>query len=223
MERKYFFLAIIIIALFPLALNLIITLPAPFSIPVVGDAGVWLQFWGSYIGGIVTASIGFYTLHINEKRTMEREMATFKEERAKNLQNELIRRMTSLNYGLISHVLDRLETHTPLEEANREIVKLEELKEATGMEYIGWEMMPWHDMPSKPSGFDEKYGVQILAFQSVVEKTILLLERYCSLEPSEKFKQEDIDTQKHTISVNTAFLMQLVKEAKEWIMKEGGL
>ena len=50
----------IIIVVVPILINWIIGLHTPCKIIVVGESKDWLSFYGSYIGGIITALISFF-------------------------------------------------------------------------------------------------------------------------------------------------------------------
>lgn len=219
MKRKTIYSVLIIIALIPIVLNYLLRIPPPFDVPIVSDAGAWLQFWGSYLGGILTASIGFYTLHVSEKKNLEKEIEAYKEERAKMLQNELISRLTPLSYYKIQRVLHRLQNKITKEEAIREKLELEERLEQSNQAYLSWAMMAWHDMPTKPKAFDEEFGMIIHVFQNDIQSVITLLENYCS---SDILDSEEIKRQVDAINTRSVALFSFVKEAKDWIMQETG-
>lgn len=69
MKIKYIFGAIAITFFIPILLNVILGSNNPFQcITIVGDSTHWLGFYGSYIGGVLTAVIGFITLSTESKR-----------------------------------------------------------------------------------------------------------------------------------------------------------
>ena len=54
--------------LVPFVLNLVLGWHSPNNIKVIGTATDWLLFHGSYIGGVLTAIIGFVTIRIESRR-----------------------------------------------------------------------------------------------------------------------------------------------------------
>ena len=118
-KLKYIlFFGIGIILLFPIILNFILRIPAPFNTPVVGQSTDWLLFWASYAGGILTASIGFVSLYYADKNNKiliqeqrDHNSFVYKNAQAKELERELIRRVESLNYWSIARIFSRLENN----------------------------------------------------------------------------------------------------------------
>ena len=63
MKQKYIFLGVVAIVIIPFLLNLILGMSNPIqSINIIGDELSWLGFYGSYIGGTLTAVVGFVAL-----------------------------------------------------------------------------------------------------------------------------------------------------------------
>lgn len=61
--KKIILLFLIIMAIvFPAVINIVVGLNHPHNITVVGEPSTWIGFYGSYIGGVLTAIIGFLTL-----------------------------------------------------------------------------------------------------------------------------------------------------------------
>lgn len=50
------------VILLPILINIITGFNSPNNISVVGNAETWVQFFGSYIGGVLTAIIGFWAM-----------------------------------------------------------------------------------------------------------------------------------------------------------------
>lgn len=58
--KKYFFQLLLIIVT-PLIINTLMVLPMQF--PITGDSSSWLDFWGSYIGALLSSVIALYILY----------------------------------------------------------------------------------------------------------------------------------------------------------------
>ena len=68
--RKSFFILLIAAICVPIALNFLCL--TVFPAPLVGDGKVWLGFWGSYLGGIITVLSTIYVLDRNHNRDCNR-------------------------------------------------------------------------------------------------------------------------------------------------------
>lgn len=58
-------IGIILVLLFPIALNYILLIPT--NAPILGDSNGWLAFWGCYLGAIISSAIAFTILFIQRK------------------------------------------------------------------------------------------------------------------------------------------------------------
>lgn len=162
--RRCLILGVILILSIPIILNLILGLPSPCCVTVIGESTDWLLFWGSYLGGIITAAIGFLSIFISQRNSSEmheaerqKELEKYRENQAKRLQDELILRIESLNFCSISRILPRFPSSVSREEVIKEIERLKERSEKAELQGIDWGLMSWHELPSKPKDFDGFY------------------------------------------------------------------
>lgn len=70
--KSIFFVLIIAIVCIPIALNLICLTTIP--LPIIGDGKLWLNFWGSYLGGIIAVMSTMYVLYKNHDREIKRKL-----------------------------------------------------------------------------------------------------------------------------------------------------
>lgn len=222
------FIGIGIILLFPIILNYILRIPAPFNTPVVGQSTDWLLFWASYAGGILTASIGFVSIYYadkNNKRLIqeqrERELFVYKNAQAKELERELIRRVESLNYWSIARVFSRLENNAvSLEEANQEIQILKERRDKVELENISWNLLSLNEIPSKPKDFEKVYFRHVASYQKCIDEAITLISSYIESNHLDVQKIKDFT---QTIHSNTLLLTKsFVEPIRDWIQEETG-
>lgn len=228
-KLKYIlFFGIGIILLFPIILNYILRIPAPYNTPVVGQSTDWLLFWASYAGGILTASIGFVSLYYadkNNKRLIqeqrERELFVYKNAQAKELERELIRRVESLNYWSIARVFSRLENNAvSLEEANQEIQILKERRDKVELENISWNLLSLNEIPSKPKDFEKVYFRHVASYQKCIDEAITLISSYIESNHLDVQKIKDFT---QTIHSNTLLLTKsFVEPIRDWIQEETG-
>lgn len=82
MNPKYYkFIVAIVIA--PLLINIILICnnPLPWSIPIAGQIGDWVGFWGNYAGAIIGGLIALYVLHqtiVENAKIRESQVKTIK-------------------------------------------------------------------------------------------------------------------------------------------------
>ncbi len=110
MKRKYIYLIGLIIVVFPFLLNIFIGIEHPQNIAVVGLPSDWLLFYGSYVGGILTAIIGYITIYWSNQRSKLQIQITEKQESIKQLERQIAKCITALDYsrtGIISLYLDK--------------------------------------------------------------------------------------------------------------------
>lgn len=66
--KKMIYSIVIFAILAPVIVNFMLGSKTPFNIEVVGLPSEWISFYGSYLGGIVTALVGFYTIYRSNKQ-----------------------------------------------------------------------------------------------------------------------------------------------------------
>lgn len=221
MKRKIFIIIVIVLVALPLLLNFILSLETPFNAPVLGKGPDWLLFWGSYLGGILTAAIGFATLYYMIEHNKSQEIEQFRDAQARELQNELIKRVSSLNYNSIGRILPRLVNGVSKDEIVRELCSLVDKYDRVNMDGLSWCMMSWHDIVSKPKDFDKQYVIQIELFKSDINNVIDVLEDY---DKNGEVNSQKIAKMQTIISEHSLGLIEsLVKPARKWIEEETGL
>ena len=214
----------------PIILNFILGLPTPCGITIIGQSTDWLSFWGAYLGGIITAAIGFVSIYYSQKKYEKRqeaeqlkEIEKYREKQASLLQDELIRRVESLNFYSICRILPRFPYKVSREEVINEIDCLKERSEKAELQGIDWSMMSWHDLRSKPRDFDRIYSAMIVSYQSDINSVISLLDAFVEKGPDvidiKEVERLQEDNRAHA-SIMTKLLAMPIKD---WIMEETGM
>lgn len=96
-------------ALLPVLLNAIIGLNHPHNIMVVGDPSTWINFYGSYIGGVLTAIIGFLALLKETKENRRELQVSYQEKVVASLEQTLSQCVSLFDFsrlGIISMYLN---------------------------------------------------------------------------------------------------------------------
>ena len=94
----------IIIVVVPILINWIIGLHTPCKIIVVGESKDWLSFYGSYIGGIITALISFFILYRTIRHNKNEAEITRKKQDLEILENRLSEHIAFLNFYKIETI-----------------------------------------------------------------------------------------------------------------------
>lgn len=93
----------------PPVLNLALGLDTPNGFNVIGNPVNWLLFYGSYLGGVITAIIGFITMYNSNRQNKINIEITYKRESLKELRNTLATCVSSFDYtrlGTINMYID---------------------------------------------------------------------------------------------------------------------
>lgn len=217
--KDYLILSAAIIVI-PIALNCIILSPNPTCLPVIGGEENWLLFWGSYLGGILTAGFGYYGLLKSDKEH-KREIRKQEHERILLvLKNELSKRIEALNFSILSRSLPRIQTGLLKEEIDQEIVFLKERVDIVAAQIISWSLQELGQLPSKPSKFDETYILTMGTFRNDAEKVCTLLAELSLNGNSQSIKDQALSLKKEIDSHLIGATHALIKLSKEWIESE---
>lgn len=103
-KKKYIWRVVIIIAvalLLPVILNFVVGLERPNNISVVGYPETWIGFYGSYIGGVLTALIGFLTLWQTSKNNDKKLRIAYQKSIVENLERTLAQCVSLFNFPKI--------------------------------------------------------------------------------------------------------------------------
>lgn len=105
MKIKYIVIIAVTIVIVPILLNIFLGASNPLSnIEVVGSEVDWLAFYASYIGGLLTALIGFITLYKEAKRNRLLLEIRSKEDALKELKLALTERVGMFNYNKVTEI-----------------------------------------------------------------------------------------------------------------------
>lgn len=105
MKTKHIFYTIAIIFTIPILLNIVLGTPNPLSnINVIGDSALWLSFYGSYIGGVLTAIIGFVALYKESVRNKLLLTINSKEDALKELKLSLSDRIGLFDFSKVMEI-----------------------------------------------------------------------------------------------------------------------
>ena len=105
MNKKLWIILIILVLITPIILNIIIGSTNPLdSIRVVGTEVNWLGFYGSYIGGVLSATVAFITMWQTSKHNTLNVMIPQQEAHIKELNSALSERISKLDFAYIGSI-----------------------------------------------------------------------------------------------------------------------
>lgn len=129
----------IIALIFPILLNIILGFHSPNNIKVIGDSATWLLFYGSYIGGVLTAIIGFFTMNQTSKLNKNEILIAQKRESIKELEHSLARCVSLFDYSRVGTISlffdDRSKYNEVLKDMDEYLNKVTTTANAWGVIY----------------------------------------------------------------------------------------
>ena len=127
MKREYIFCSLAIIVAIPILLNIVLGANNPFqNITIIGDSTHWLGFYGSYLGGILAAFIGIFTIYCQSKHNALNIMIREQSNYIEKLNLELTDLVSSVEFWYLGSVsLDVIGIKTKQEDI---FPKLEAIK-----------------------------------------------------------------------------------------------
>ena len=105
----------------PFLLNIVLGWHSPNNIKVIGTATDWLLFHGSYIGGVLTAVVGFVTLWFTVKFGQLESRIQAKELYIKELKEHLASWIGVLNFSKVDELLVSMANRNDMHEHLMEI------------------------------------------------------------------------------------------------------
>ena len=117
-------LILVVILLIPLCINSLILRPAIFNF--IGEGTDWLLFWGSYLGGVFAAVIGFVTLYYSAKRQNIEMQISHKENSLRILQAKLSECVSIFNYSRMLSISLYIDQPEKYDQILDELLKYQE-------------------------------------------------------------------------------------------------
>lgn len=96
--KKIICFIILGIIVLPIIINYVLMLPAPFNFPIIGSNVDWLSFWGTYIGGIIGASVSFLILYLTLLHNKNEAKIDRKHNELLQLKKDLSERLSDVNF-----------------------------------------------------------------------------------------------------------------------------
>ena len=202
----------------PVLINFIIGLEHPKNISVVGDEGVWVQFYGSYIGGILTAIIGFWAMERSSHENAKNICISTKQHEITTLEHTLSNCVSLFDYSRVGAIALYLDEPSKYEEI---LQKLDEYLSKITTTANAWGVVYSNSTKQEIRDFQDVYVDcvnDLTAAINQVSYKIKLLK-----------KADDISSKEIMLEINTivgryveynVLLTRLFNAAQRWIASE---
>ena len=180
MKNRWWIIIIIILALItPVILNIIIGSTNPLdSIKVVGTEVDWLVFYGSYIGGVLSAVVAFMTMWQTSKHNTLNVMIPQQEAHIKELNSALSERISKLDFVYIGSI----SLHTPKEESEefyqkipKVLDELNELSKDTSRLFNSYGLLHSQTQNADEKDLNEFYETCVKQYKKRVDEMTIML------------------------------------------------
>lgn len=230
--RLFWIIVAILFFVVPIVLNVIIGAPNPLSnIDIVGNDVDWLAFYGAYIGGVLSAIIGFLTMWQSSRHNTLNIMIHKQETYIKELSHHLALRIAEFNFWNIANAA--LYTDAELLK-NKSVIQNElnaELKTITE-HYNAWGLFFSDSGKNEIKEFNSAYNRCVLKYQEDADDVTReiakvnnpadviefkdWLKSFCStLDEDKKYVLDLMDKGKEIIQLENEILAKLSKENKK--------
>lgn len=218
-----------LLALIPLLLNFILRIPHIFNI--VGDATDWLAFWGCYLGGILSAMVGFVTLYVSQKRQNLQIQIEYKQKSLQELRTLLSECVSLFDYsriGTISLYLDRdaQKYDEVIYDLEQYINKIQAMYNTWGVIYAD-QMQEQVEEQTLKDKFQNTYKSCINVFKTNFSEMIKLLSNYKNCLDdydmvcrNKQLRNEIQNLRNQENYIKENYLQPLFNAAQEWIRSE---
>ena len=221
MKPKYVFCVIGIVLLVPVLLNIILGMDNPVqNIAIIGDSTHWLAFYGSYIGGVMTAIVGFVTLYKESERNKLRLTINSKEEVLKELKLSLSERIGLFDFSKVIEISLYPKDKTMYNTIQRELSEYHNLLSSKAN---AWAVVYASSNQLEVVKFKEAYIDCYNVFNESINsitKAIYCLSKSVADEDIERI----IETEINPINSKSIYIKQrlqsLFNAAQEWIKAE---
>lgn len=207
----------------PFLLNIVLGWHSPNNIKVIGTATDWLLFHGSYIGGVLTAVVGFVTLWFTVKSGQLESRIQAKGLYIKELEEHLVSWIGVLNFSKVDELLvsmaNRNDMHEHLMEiAGKSYIELSKRLEMMANNSLSFELI-YGTEESQPIGeFVKAYKRCMLFYQQNVNKIgVKVLDMKSSVfDICSAF----IEFKKLEQKYDNEYVMPVQEKAMAWISRE---
>lgn len=221
MKTKYIFYSLAIIFAIPILLNIVLGANNPFqNITIIGDSTHWLGFYGSYIGGVLTAIIGFATIYREERTNKLQIQITQKDNYIKDLENRLAECVSLFNYSRVGTVALYINDRSKYNDVLREM--------DTYLNNVTTVANAWNTIygDSDKNEIQEFQGQYFECWQKLTESINSVSKLICELKCIEDQAERDVYVSKikdivdYHDNYKQLYLLPLQDKARQWIKAE---
>lgn len=221
MKSYHIILLVLGILFIPILLNIVLGAPNPLSnISVIGDSTHWLAFYGSYIGGILTAIIGFVTLHRESVRGKLQLTINNKEDALKELKLSVSERIGLFDFSRVIEISLHPKDKTMYSTMQRELSEYHKLLSARANAWaVVYASSNQPEVVKFKDAYIDCYNIFNVCINSVTMAICHLSESKTDEEIDLILETEIVPISRRTIEVQDK-LQNLFHTAQEWIKVE---
>lgn len=214
--KKGLLIFLVIAILFPILLNIIIGFEHPQNIFVIGTPSDWLLFYGSYIGGVLTAIIGYIVMCRSENKNKIQIQITEKQKELNNLKQTLAERIGLFDYNKVIEI--SLFYKFP-SEYNSILRNLNNYQNELATKANAWAVIYAHSRRQEIERFKNLYIDCCLVFTQAINDATHIVKELASVNQEDRdvialTKITPLNQQSSKIQKE---LQQLFMAAQEWI------
>ena len=216
--KKWLFIVVIVLAITPIALNIMLGATNPFDIGIVGNNVDWLSFYGSYLGGVIAAIIAFVTMWQTSKHNTLSIMIQRQETYIENLSLELGKRISKFEFWNIGKAA-LINNENLLAYIPTAIEELNNMSKEAMQLYNSYGLLHSHKTSKAEENLNAAYFACIKQYNERIRQMTGKLKHLESYKDTNSFKLDmkrfeiELDSDKH-------YKVELFNKANELIREE---
>ena len=117
--KSFWCVCCLLLICLPIILNILCLTTSPF--PIIGDGDIWLNFWGSFLGGIIPVLSAIYVFEKEQQQERNRKEYEIQKEYFESLCRDMGELCSSINVNMFSFLIMNLRD---IKESNKIMLEI---------------------------------------------------------------------------------------------------